>query len=253
MNTNAPEAGRGRRSFADVYPSIKDRCDKYMSASTWYKLETVTPELARLYVQQLSIWTRTTFKIRGHVYSNCPHPELRRVLLEVVGEEDIVDPRVGMNHRQLLATSLGRASGQSLEELERAQPLATTLVTFDILYGIANRTWEEGIAIASGLERVVRDAGYFGFEASRLKRDLGWTDEDIAWFTGHDAADEEHGAVIELLDKYIDDDRAWDRVEEAVVEGAIAWWLMFDGVYDAATYGIAPVKGASCKGLSLVF
>jgi pyrroloquinoline quinone (PQQ) biosynthesis protein C len=241
------------RRFSDIYPSIRARCDKYWHASKWYNLETVTPDLAKLWVQQMSIWTRTAFKIRGHVYANCPHPELRLKMLEIVGEEDVVDPRCGMNHRQLLATSFGKATGQTLEDLRQAKPLATTLITFEIFYGIANRSWEEGIAVASGQERVLRDSGFFRHEYHRLKRDLGWTEQDLAWFSGHDEADEDHGAIVELLDTYITDDRAWDRVEEAIIEAQLAWLYMFDGVVDAYPMGISPVSGASCKGLSFMY
>jgi pyrroloquinoline quinone (PQQ) biosynthesis protein C len=253
MQATAEAATRSSRKFADVYVGIKERCLKYTAASKWQQLERMTPGLAKLWVQQMSLWTRTTFKMRGHVYANCPHPRLRQKLLEVVSEEDIVDPRVGMNHRQLLVTSLGRATGQTLEQLAHARPLATTLVTLDTFFAIANRSWEEGIAVASGHERVLRDAGWFGFEANRLKRDLGWSDADVAWFTGHDVADEEHGAIIELLDDYVSDERTWDRVEEAVIEAQLAWLLLLDGVVDAHTHAIAPVSGASCKGLSFVF
>jgi pyrroloquinoline quinone (PQQ) biosynthesis protein C len=241
------------RKFADVYPAIKQRFIQYMRESKWMRVAPMTPDLAKLWVQQMSLWTRTAFKIRGHVYANCPHPALRRAMLEILSEEDVEDPRVGMNHRQLLATSLGRATGQALADLGAVRPLPTTLVTFDILYGIADRSWEEGIAVASGLERVLRDSGYFRFEHDRLKRDLGWTDKDVAWFSGHDIADEEHGSIIEQLDDHIVDDRTWDRVEEAVVESGIAWWLLFDGVVDAQRQSIAPVVGRSCKGLSLHF
>lgn len=252
--SNAPRSlTRGVRKFDDVYPSIKERCAKYTEASKWYNLDKMTPELAKLWVQQVSIWTRTGFKMRGHAYANCPYPELRRVLLEVVMEEDVVDPRVGMNHRQLMATSAGRATGQSLDDLKQVRPLATTLVCFDIFYGVANRSWEEAFAFPSGHERVIRDIGYFKFEANRMKRDLGWGDKDVAWFTGHDDADEDHGKVIELIENYISDDKVWDRIEEAVVEVHLAWLLMLDEIVDAHRYGIAPVTGASCKGLSLAF
>lgn len=247
-----PVAGTVRK-FKDVFPSILEECRKYMLASKWYNLEKLEPELVRLWIAQLSLWTRTSFKVRGHVYANCPHPELRLALLEVVGEEDIVDPRVGMNHRQLLATSLGKATGQSLEDLAKVRPLPTTLITFDILYGIANRTWEEGMGLASGMERVMQELGYFGYDARRLQRDMGWSDKDVAWFSGHDEADVEHGAVVELLDKYITDDRTWERVSEAIIESWIAWWIMLDGIADAHRHGIKTVSGASCKGLSTVF
>jgi pyrroloquinoline quinone (PQQ) biosynthesis protein C len=253
MKVDLHPTPRELRRFAEVFPPIKERCLRYMAASKWYNLEKLEPNLVKLWIQQMSLWTRSAFKLRGHVYANCPHPELRIKLLEVVREEDVVDPRVGMNHRQLLVSSLGRASGQALADLEKVRPLPTTLVTFDILYGIANRSWEEGIALASGNERVLQESGYFRFEANRLKRDLGWSSDDVAWFTGHDVADEEHGSVIELLDNYIDDDRTWDRVGEAIVESLIAWWLLFDGVVDAYRQRIEPVEGISCKGLSRFF
>jgi pyrroloquinoline quinone (PQQ) biosynthesis protein C len=257
MNAAVPvhtqELSPSVRRFADVFPAVKETCMKYTAASKWYNLEKLEPDLVKLWIQQLSIWTRSAFKVRGHVYANCPHPELRMAMLEVVGEEDVIDPRVGMNHRQLLATSLGKASGQSIGDLEKVKPLATTLVTFDILYGIANRSWEEGIALASGLERFLQESGYFLYEAKRLQRDLGWSDQEVAWFSGHAEADEEHGQVIELLDKYITDDRKWDAVSEAIIESVIAWWILFDGVLDAYRQGIRPVEGVTCKGFSSVF
>jgi pyrroloquinoline quinone (PQQ) biosynthesis protein C len=241
------------RKFKDVFPGILEECIKIMQASKWYQLEKLDPELAKICISQLSLWTRSTFKVRGHVYANCPYPELRLALLEVVGEEDVVDPRINMNHRQLLATSLGKASGQSLEELTAAKPLPTTLACFNLLFGIANRTWIEGIALASGMERVMQESGYFRYDARRFQRDLGWTDKDVAWFVDHDAADVEHGAVIELLDKYIVDDQDWERVREAIIESWIAWWVMFDGMVSARQYGIKPVQGISCKGLSTIY
>jgi pyrroloquinoline quinone (PQQ) biosynthesis protein C len=158
-----------------------------------------------------------------------------------------------MNHRQLVAQSLAQGAGLTMSDLEAARPLATTMVTIDTFFAIANRSWEEGIAIGSGHERLIRDAGWFGFEVKRLKGDLGWSDEQVAWFAAHDEADEEHGQLIEMLDDYIDNDSAWDRVEEAIVESQIAFMLMLDGIADAVTHDIAPMKGTSCRGLSLIF
>jgi pyrroloquinoline quinone (PQQ) biosynthesis protein C len=241
------------RKFADVYPAMRKRYEQYMAASKWCNVNPMTTELAKLWVQQLSIWTRTGFKVRGHAYANCPHPELRKKMLEVLGEEDVVDPRIGMNHRMLLCTSLGKATGQTLDDLKKVKPLPTTLVCFDILFGMADRTWEEGIAMASGHERMLRDGGYFRFERERLQRDLKWSDKEVAWLSGHDEADEDHGAIIELLDKYLETDDQWDLVEEAVVECSIAFWTMLDGVVSAYQQKIEPVNGRSCKGMSLIF
>jgi pyrroloquinoline quinone (PQQ) biosynthesis protein C len=251
-NSNRQPSGPVRK-FADVYPGILEECIKYMHSTRWYNLEKFEPDLVKLWVTQLSLWTRSAFKSRGHVYANCPHPELRMALLEVVGEEDVVDPRIGMNHRQLLVTSLGAASGQTLAELEAAQPLITTLTTFNLLFGIANRSWVEGMAMASGMERVMQESGYFLHDARRLQRDLNWSDKEVAWFVDHGVADVEHGAVIEKLDKYIVDDQDWDRVGEAIMESWVAWWVMLDGIYAAYTHDIKPVKGLTCKGLSTVF
>lgn len=241
------------RKFTDLYPAIKDRCLKYTRASKWNNLEKMTPGLAKLWVQQLSLWTRSTFKARGHVFASCPVPAIRKALIDVVGEEDVVDPRVGMNHRQLMVSSFGRATGQTLQDLEKVRPLATTLITLDLFHGIASRTWEEGVAVMSGHERVLRDSGFFGQEVIRMKRDLGWSDEDVAWFTGHDVADEDHGKIVEMLDDYVRDAETWDRVEEAVVQSQIAWLIFLDGVVDAWREGIEPVSGRSCKGLSFYY
>jgi pyrroloquinoline quinone (PQQ) biosynthesis protein C len=241
------------RKFSDIFPDLKSECMKIMQASKWYGLEKLEPEMVRLWIPQFSLWTRSTFKLRGLAYAHCPHPDLRLTLLDIIGEEDVIDPRVGMNHRQLFASTLANASGQSMEELADARPLPTTLVTFNILHGAANRTWEEGIALSSGLERMLQECGYFRYDAMRLQRDLGWSEGDIGWFTGHDAADVEHGSVMDKLDKYVTDDRTWDRVRDTVIECWIAWWILFDGIVDAHRYGIKPVSGLTCKTLSTVF
>lgn len=237
----------------DLLPDLLDECTKYMQESRWYNLEKLDLDLVRFWVPQLSLWTRTTFKMRGLVYAMCPYPDVRMAMLEVVGEEDIVDPRVGMNHRQLMATSLGEACGYTLEDLSNAKPLITTLVTFDILYGITARSWEEGLALTSGLERMLQQNGVFRREAQRLQRDLGWTDAQVAWFTGHDVADEDHGKVVEMLDRYITDEKTWECVRESILEGWVAWWNLYDGVLIAHRQNLKPVTGVSCRGLSTIF
>ena len=168
-------------------------------------------------------------------------------------EEDIVDPRVGMNHRQMLARSFGEATGQSLKDLEKVKPLATTQITIDLFHGIADRSWMEGFAIASGHERILKDTGFFQFELKRFSRDLGWNKKQLAWFTGHDAADEDHGALVNLLDKFIVEDAHWELVAEAIVQSQLAWLILLDGVVDAHEQGIKPMSGASCRGLSFYF
>lgn len=249
----APGQAGAVRKFADWFPGVLAECEKISKASRWYNLEKMTPELAKIFVQQLSLWTRSAFKVRGHVIAICPHADLRLTLMEVMGEEDVEDPRIGMNHRQLMAKSLGQASGQSIADLEKVQPLPTTLLTFDTLFNIATRSWVEGVAFTSGTERVMRETGYFRLDAHRFQRDLGWSDEALAWFTDHDVADEEHGALIEQLDKYITDDTDWDRAEEALLQSWTAWWIMLDGCLTAHEQGLKPVKGLTCKALSYYY
>jgi len=62
------------RKFKEVFPGILEECIKIMQASKWYQLEKLDPELAKICISQLSLWTRSTFKVRGHVYANCPYP-----------------------------------------------------------------------------------------------------------------------------------------------------------------------------------
>src|SRR5262249_54562356 len=155
------------RKIDDIWPGVHKRCVQYTAESKWQKVEKITPELAKLWVQQMSLWTRTVFKARGYTYAHCPHPEIRRKLYEVLSEEDIVDPRVGMNHRQLLVTSLGKATGQSLADLQNVKPLATTLFTFEMFYNLSSRSWEEGFATSAGHERFLQESGWFAHQAKR--------------------------------------------------------------------------------------
>jgi pyrroloquinoline quinone (PQQ) biosynthesis protein C len=103
------------------------------------------------------------------------------------------------------------------------------------------------------MERMLQECGYFKLDARRLMRDLGWSEKDVEWFSGHDEADEEHGALVELLDKYITDDSQWQLVRETILESWIAWWIMLDGIADAYKYKIQPVEGRTSIALSTVF
>jgi pyrroloquinoline quinone (PQQ) biosynthesis protein C len=183
----------------------------------------MTPERARIYLLQLSLYVRKRRDFWPQVAANCPEFEVKQRIMEHEHEELVEDEHSKHGHLDLIFRQ-GREVGLSSEDILQAAPLPTTLAAIYAWSWIArNRTWQEAIAASTIAEwtnddRLLGDIG--GGNCTRLykiwKRDLSFNDEQMPNFTAHSKADVKHSDMfIDVLEKYVLPSREQDVLETA--------------------------------------
>src|SRR5258708_33925656 len=97
-----------------------------------------------------------------------------------------------------------------------------------------NRTWYEGLAAKSVLERTNNpNCGNFSHhQAEHWMRQLGLTTEDTEFWWMHDSVDQVHGdGSLRLLERYLTTDAERKAALRAAEESMMAWQGYFDGFY----------------------
>ena len=97
-----------------------------------------------------------------------------------------------------------------------------------------NRTWYEGLAAKSVLERTNNpNCGNFSHnQAEYWTRQLGLSKEDTEFWWMHDSVDQIHGdGSLKLLEKYLTSDAEKQAALRAAEESMMAWQIYFDGFY----------------------
>jgi len=192
----------------------------------------LTVEAARVLVQQWASFTRHSRQCWAYVVGNCPHVEVRKfVVTENLYEEEAME---GHSHFEILVR-MGTALGLSREEIENAKPLPTTVVAMHAWEALTkNRTWYEGLAAKSVLERTNNpNCGNFSHnEAERWVRQLALSKEDTEFWWMHDSVDQIHGdGSLNLLEKYLKTEAERQAALRAAEESMMAWQVYFDGFY----------------------
>jgi pyrroloquinoline quinone (PQQ) biosynthesis protein C len=183
----------------------------------------VTPERARLYILQLSIYVRNRRNYWAQVAANCPVMEVKQRILKHEYEELVEDEYSDVGHLDLILRQ-GREVGLTQEQILAAEPLPSTKAAVYAWWWIArNRPWQEALAASSSAEwfnddRLLGDLG--GGNCTRLlniwRRDLGFGPERMPNFVAHSKADERHSDMFtEVLEKYVP-----ANMEESVIEAS---------------------------------
>ena len=130
---------------------------------------------------------------------------------------------------------MGMALGLTRDEIVNAKPLPTTVVAMHAWEALTkNRTWYEGLAAKSVLERTNnRNCGNFShYQAEHWMRQLGLTKEDTEFWWMHDSVDQIHGdGSLRLLEHYLTTDAERKAALRAAEESMMAWQVYFDGFY----------------------
>ena len=111
-------------------------------------------------IEQWSSFTRHSRQCWAHVVGNCPIIEVRKfIVTENLYEEEAQE---GHSHFEILVR-MGMAVGLTRDEIVNAQPLPSTVVAMHAWETLPkNRTWYEGLAAKSVLERTNdRNCGNF--------------------------------------------------------------------------------------------
>jgi pyrroloquinoline quinone (PQQ) biosynthesis protein C len=183
----------------------------------------MTPERARIYLLQLSLYTRRRRDFWPQVAANCPEMEVKQRIMEHEYEELVEDEHSKHGHLDLILRQ-GKEVGLSVSEILEAEPLPTTKAAIYGWFWIArHRPWPESIAASTIAEwtnddRLLGDLG--GGNCTRLhriwQRDLNFTDGQMPNFTAHSKADVKHSDMfIDVLERYVAPGRENDVIETA--------------------------------------
>jgi pyrroloquinoline quinone (PQQ) biosynthesis protein C len=183
----------------------------------------MTTERARIYLLQLSLYTRQRRNFWPQVAANCPELEVKQRIMEHEYEELVEDEHSKAGHLDLIVRQ-GKEVGLSFEDILMGEALPTTKAAVYGWFWIArHRPWQEAIAASTIAEwtnddRLLGDIG--GGNCSRLnriwKRDLNFTDAQMPNFTAHSKADVKHSDMfIDVLEKYVAPGREKDVIDTA--------------------------------------
>jgi pyrroloquinoline quinone (PQQ) biosynthesis protein C len=223
--------GSNQSQFAGAIDKI---VADYNNRLEWvsFSKDRLTREAAQVLIEQWSNFTRHSRQCWAHVVGNCPIIEVRKfIVTENLYEEEAQE---GHSHFEILVR-MGIALGLTRQDIEFAKPLPTTVVAMNAWEAMTkNRTWYEGLAAKSVLERTNNpNCGNFSHhQADYWTRQLKLSKEDTEFWWMHDSVDQIHGdGSLKLLEKYLTREDQKQAALRAAEESMMAWTVYFDGFY----------------------
>jgi pyrroloquinoline-quinone synthase len=192
--------------------------------------------------EQLCWWAKNQFhefrnihRFFGVRYQKCPIPELRRMLLENMVEEegeDLFGGKYG-SHRDLwvqFAAGLGIAR----DEILNYEPLPGIRAALEAYVSLVEQShW--AVAIGTGLVFEGGGPKRMKEEREALEKYYSWIpSSSLDFFRAHEYHDEGHGnMVVDVIKKHCMDEKLQDEMREAVRQRADIMWLQNDCIYNA--------------------
>ena len=164
-------------------------------------------------------------------HSHCPHPNIRRGLLEVALEEELKGPGEPPSHAELML-EFAAALGLRRDDVVQSRPLPSTRTFIDTIMQLSQGHWLEGMAFrASELGAPKGTAMWF----DALQRHYGFRPEALRWWSTHAVADVEHGNLaLEAYGRHARDESEQALALHALERMIAAWWVFDDGIQHAA-------------------
>jgi len=161
-------------------------------------------------------------------HSNCPIPEVRKRLLEVIQDEEEAEPGSPPSHARLMV-KFGLATGLKEEEIVHARPLATTLTFIDTIKSLSRGHWLEGMAFrASEINAPKGSARTF----KTLHEKYGFKPEELQWWSTHAEADVGHSSIaIDAYGNYVRSEAEQELVFQSLDRMMAAWEVFYDGLF----------------------
>ena len=165
--------------------------------------------------------------------SRCPD---LRVVIKTIGqmnEEMVYDAHIGAGHTKLL-WQMGRNLGLTDEQMDTVTPHPTVNASFNIMENLCrNRHWIIGW-LATSVDEFVLTAqeGETNFHASKWKKDLGLTDQQVFFFSYHEKADQEHGGrdVWKPIRNHVHSTELRDDIIDGLRPAMHASLMFYEGV-----------------------
>ncbi len=183
------------------------------------------------YIRQFSVVPLYNHFYHGELYMNCPNPEWRPRMAEIVYEEGT--GRLfsdGVPHWKLYL-NLGAAFGLTPSDLYNAKLCAGALGVRSYQADMCRSSFLQGISATSlGAESQV--PGVFGKISETFIKHYGCTADEAMFFTVHEEADKDHSdAGLEFLQEFAKTDVDLQIVVTTVRNTLEVWGAMNDDIW----------------------
>jgi pyrroloquinoline-quinone synthase len=194
--------------------------NKFWEQPMWQGLIQGTLPLPMLkeFARQHGIIPLHNHNYHGRLYVHCPDPKWREMIAEVVYEEGTGRLYAnGVAHNELYY-NFGEGLGIDREEMKNVRYCPGAIAFKAYFSSMCEKTFLEGVS-SHMLAGEAQGPGYFGSIAQHLKDKFGLNDEQVAFWTVHDVADEDHSGIgRELLDEFAHDEADFQLVLKVVRE-----------------------------------
>lgn len=185
----------------------------------------------REHVKQFSIIPLYNHLYHGRLYVICPDPEWRSMLAEVCYEEGTGKLFAGGIAHHFLYLRLGEALGIGKEEMYATRFCPEAIALRAYFEYICGKNILEGVA-GHMLGAEAQVPGTSGRVGIALKAQFGLSDDDIAFYSVHEEADEEHTSIgRRLLERFAERDEDLDLVVQTVQDMVDVHYVCYDGIY----------------------
>jgi pyrroloquinoline quinone (PQQ) biosynthesis protein C len=207
---------------SELQENLDQICREHIEESQRLKLRDVelTPARGRLIAVQRALFNKNRRDCWGAVQCSSPI-DVKRVVWAHEEEELIRDPRCGSDHYSLHVRRC-MALGLTREEIENAQPLASSRAAFYAwLYIARTKPWLQALSSSSILERdanMMSARGDVKRNTEKWKKELGLTDKDMEVQTANENADGDHSDMMaNIFDRYA----TTPELQALVLQGAL--------------------------------
>jgi pyrroloquinoline quinone (PQQ) biosynthesis protein C len=167
----------------------------------------------------------------GRLYVICPDPAWREEIASVAYEEATGRLFAGGVSHHKLYLDYAVALGLTKEEMY-ATKFCAGVTAFQVYFSwICGKSFLEGVA-SHMLGGEAPIPGTYGRIAQRLKARFGFSDKDVAYWTVHDKADEDHSGVgMKLLSQFAKSEADLQLVLDTVQTTVDIMHLMYDDIW----------------------
>ena len=194
--------------------------NKFWEQPMWQGLiqGTLPLPMVKEFARQHGIIPLHNHNYHGRLYVNCPDPKWREMIAEVVYEEGTGRLYAnGVAHNELYY-NFGSGLGIDREEMKNVRYCPGAIAFKAYFSSMCEQTFLEGVS-SHMLAGEAQGPGYFGSIAQHLKDNFGLNDEQVAFWTVHDVADEDHSGIgRELLDEFAHTEEDFQLVLKVVRE-----------------------------------
>jgi pyrroloquinoline-quinone synthase len=188
-------------------------------------------EQVRQFALQYGVFALHNHNYHGRLYVICPDPDWREKIAEVVYEEGTGRLFAkGLRHNEIWLR-FGESIGLTRKQMWNAELAPGSMALRVYFEWICGKSFLEGVA-AHMLAGEAQVTGVFNRIAKNLKKKFKLSDADVAFFTVHDVADEDHSGVgRELLGKFARTDEERRLVIKTVKDYLGIEDLMYKDIY----------------------